>query len=76
MPKFGKAYEGSNLSPSPDTPAEDISISLEDLDFNVINVKYMTVTRTARNEQTHVELLSLPCYLYKKYKISRYIQAE
>jgi hypothetical protein len=41
----------------PDTPAEDISRSLEDLGFNVINVRQMTATRRAPNEQIHVEPL-------------------
>jgi hypothetical protein len=39
----------------PGTPAEDISDSLEDLGFNVINVRQMTATQTASNGQTHVE---------------------
>jgi hypothetical protein len=43
----------------PDTPAEDISDSLEDLGFDVINVWQMTATRRAHNGQTHVEPLSL-----------------
>jgi hypothetical protein len=43
----------------PDIPAEDISSSLEDLGFNVINVRQMMVTRTAPKEQTHVEPLPL-----------------
>jgi predicted 3-demethylubiquinone-9 3-methyltransferase (glyoxalase superfamily) len=43
----------------PDTPAEDNSNSVEDLGFNVINVKQMTVTQRAPNEQSHVELPSL-----------------
>jgi hypothetical protein len=41
----------------PDTPAEDISICLEDSGFNVINMRHMTATRTAPNGQTHVEPL-------------------
>jgi hypothetical protein len=41
----------------PDTPAEDISISLEDLSFNAINVMQMIVTRRAPNGQTHVDPL-------------------
>jgi hypothetical protein len=43
----------------PDTPAGGISNGLEDSGFSVINVKQMTVTRRAPNEQTHVTLLSL-----------------
>jgi hypothetical protein len=39
LPKFQKTYKGSNLSPTPDTPVEDITNSLEDLGFNVINVR-------------------------------------
>jgi hypothetical protein len=44
------------------TPAEDISNSLEDFDFNVISVTQLT-NRRATNGQTHVE--TLLCYLYK-----------
>jgi hypothetical protein len=40
----------------PDTPEEDISTSLEDLGFNVVNV---TTTPTAPNGQTQVESLAL-----------------
>jgi hypothetical protein len=36
-------------------PGEDISNSLEDLGFNVINVRQMTATQTAPNEQTHMK---------------------
>jgi hypothetical protein len=43
----------------PDMPAEVISNSLEDLSFNVFNVRQMTATRTAPNGQTHVEPLPL-----------------
>jgi hypothetical protein len=43
----------------PDTPVEDISNSLEDLGFNVTNVRQMTATRRVPNEQTHVETLTL-----------------
>jgi hypothetical protein len=35
---------------SPDTPVEEISSSLEDLGFNVINVRQMTPTQTAPSE--------------------------
>jgi hypothetical protein len=42
-----------------DTPAEDISNSLEDLGFNVVNVRQMTANRRAPNGQTHVETLPL-----------------
>jgi hypothetical protein len=42
-----------------DTPAEDISNGLEDLGFNVINVRQMTATQTASNGQTHVAPLLL-----------------
>jgi hypothetical protein len=42
-----------------DTPVEDISNSLEDLGFNVINVRQMTATRRVPNEQTHMETLPL-----------------
>jgi hypothetical protein len=43
----------------PDTPAEDISNSLEILGFNVINVWQMTAVRRAPHGQTHVEPLPL-----------------
>jgi hypothetical protein len=42
----------------PDTPAEDISSGLEDLGFNVINMRQMT-TRTASNPTWHPSLYSL-----------------
>jgi hypothetical protein len=42
----------------PDTPAEDISNSLKDLGFNVINVRQLT-NRGAPNVQTYVETLPL-----------------
>jgi hypothetical protein len=40
-------------------PPENISNSLEDLGFNVINVRQMTAIRRAPKGQTHVELLPL-----------------
>jgi hypothetical protein len=40
----------------PDMPVEDMSSSLEGIGFNVIKLK-KTATRTATNEQTHVENL-------------------
>jgi hypothetical protein len=43
----------------PHTPAEDISNSLEDLGFNVINVRQLTTSRRTPNGQTHVETLPL-----------------
>jgi hypothetical protein len=43
----------------PNTPAEDISDSLEDSGFNVINVWQTTATRIATNGQTHVDALPL-----------------
>jgi hypothetical protein len=43
----------------PDTPAEDICNSLEDLGLNVINVRQMTATERAPSRQTHVETLPL-----------------
>jgi hypothetical protein len=36
----------------PDMPAEDISNSLEDLGFNVINMRQMTATRRAPVDKT------------------------
>jgi hypothetical protein len=44
---------------SPGIPAEDISNSLEDLGYNIINVRQMTTILTARKGQTHVEPLPL-----------------
>jgi hypothetical protein len=44
---------------SPDTPVEDISSSLEDLGFNVINVRKMMATGGAPNRITHMEPLPL-----------------
>jgi hypothetical protein len=44
-----------------DTPVENISNSLEDLGFNVINMRQMTATRTAPNGKTHVK--SVPLFL-------------
>jgi hypothetical protein len=43
----------------PDMPAENISNGLEDLGFNVINVKQMTARQRAPNGETHVEPLTL-----------------
>jgi hypothetical protein len=45
----------------PDTPAEDISNSLEGLGFSVIDVRQLTTNRRAPNGQTHLE--TLPLYL-------------
>jgi hemin uptake protein HemP len=45
----------------PDTPAEDISNSLESLGFRVINMRQLTTNRRAPNRQTHLE--SLPLFL-------------
>jgi hypothetical protein len=62
-----------------DTPAEDISNSLDALGLSVINVMRLTTNRRAPNGQTHVETLtahSIPYCLNKKRKISRVIQAE
>jgi hypothetical protein len=61
----------------PGTPVEDISNSLENLGFNVINVRQMTATQIAPKwTNTHVTPPSIPCYLKKKHKISRGIHAE
>jgi hypothetical protein len=43
----------------PDTPPEDISGCLEDLGFNVINVRKMMTNRLAPNRQTHLDTLPL-----------------
>jgi hypothetical protein len=40
-------------------PVEDISDSLEDSGFNVINVRQLTTNRKARNGQTYMETLPL-----------------
>jgi hypothetical protein len=45
----------------PDTPAEDISNSLEGLHFNIINVRQLTTNRGAQNRQTYAE--NLPLFL-------------
>jgi hypothetical protein len=42
-----------------DTPAEDISNSLEGLGFSVINVRQLTTNRRAPKRQTHLETLPL-----------------
>jgi hypothetical protein len=55
-------------------PVEDISSSLEDLGFNVIDMRQITAIRTVPNGQTHVEPLPLfPVTLTRKI---RDIQAE
>jgi hypothetical protein len=51
LPKLRKAHAGNNSSLRQDTPAEDISNSLDNLGFNVINARQMTATRTAPNGQ-------------------------
>jgi hypothetical protein len=43
----------------PDTSAEDVSNRLENLEFNVINVRQWTTNRRAPNGQTHAETLPL-----------------
>jgi hypothetical protein len=51
----------------PDTLMEVISNSLEDLGFNVINVRQMTAPRRATNGQIHVEILPpFPVILTRK----------
>jgi hypothetical protein len=40
-------------------PVEDISNSLEDLGFTIINTRQMTATQTAPNGQNHMETPSL-----------------
>jgi hypothetical protein len=58
----------------PDMPAEDISSSLEDLDFNVFNVRQMTATQTGPNGQIHME--PLPLLLITLTRNTRDNQAE
>jgi hypothetical protein len=59
-PNFEKAIKSIIRHLPPDTSAEDISNSLEDLGFNgIINVRQMTATQTAPDGQTHVEPLPL-----------------
>jgi hypothetical protein len=45
----------------PDTPAEDISSSLENLGFNIINVRQFTTNRREPYGQTYVK--NLPLFL-------------
>jgi hypothetical protein len=60
-----------------DKPAEDISNSLEDLGFNVINMRQLTNNQRAPNGQTHVETLPLFLVtLIRNAKSQRDIQAE
>jgi hypothetical protein len=61
----------------PDMPAEGISNRLENLGFNIINVRQMTATQRAPNGQTDMEtLLLFLVTLTRNIKISREIQAE
>jgi Leucine-rich repeat (LRR) protein len=60
----------------PDTPADIISSSLEDLGFNVINVRQLTTIEDHQMEKPSGKPPSIPCYLKKERKISRDIQAE
>jgi hypothetical protein len=60
----------------PNTPAEDVSNSLEDLGFNAINVRQMMATRTAPKGQTHAEPLPLFLLTLTRNKKSQDIQAE
>jgi hypothetical protein len=46
----------------PDTPAENISSSLEELAFNIINMRQMTATQRAPDQQIHLE--PLPLFLF------------
>jgi hypothetical protein len=54
-PKSEKPIKAVIRHLPPDTSAEEISSSLEDLGFNVIIVRQMKATRRAPNGQTHVE---------------------
>jgi hypothetical protein len=75
-PNSEKPLKAVIRHPPPDTPAKDISNSLPDLDFSVINVRQMTVIQRAPNGQTHVELLPLFLVAFTRNKISRDIQAK
>jgi hypothetical protein len=55
----------------PDTLAEDISSSLEDTGFNVINMRQMKGNSRAPRGQTHVE--TLPLFLVT---LARYIKSR
>jgi hypothetical protein len=56
---------------------EDISNSVEDLGFNVINVRQMTAIRKKTNGQTHMETTPLFLVtLLKNIKSQRGIQAK
>jgi hypothetical protein len=76
FPNSEKAIKAVIRHLPPDTPAEHISNGLEDLGFNVINVRQMTATRLASNGQTHVKTLPLFLVTLTRNKITRDIQAE
>jgi hypothetical protein len=61
-PKSEKPIKAVICHLPPDMPAEDISNSLEDLGFNIINVRQLTTNQRAESGQTHVEAL-LPLFL-------------
>jgi hypothetical protein len=52
-PNYEKPIKAVIRHLPPDTPAEDISNSVEELGFNVINVRQMTTTQRAPIGQTH-----------------------
>jgi hypothetical protein len=58
-PKSEKPIKAVICHIPPDTPAEDISNSLQGLGFNIINVRQLMANRTAPNGQTYVETLPL-----------------
>jgi hypothetical protein len=52
-PNSEKPIKAAIRHPPPDTPVEDIFNSLENLGFNVINVRQMPAIRKLLNGQTH-----------------------
>jgi hypothetical protein len=52
----------------PDTPVEDISSSLDDLGFNVTNMRQMSHSKSTQQPNPHGNSPSILCYLNKKQK--------
>jgi hypothetical protein len=58
-------------------PAEDISNGLEDFGFNVMNMRQNdSHLKSTQLRTPSCTPASIPCYLNKKHKISRDIEAE